>query len=169
MTIVPSLPCGVRGLRRAGRAGLRGPGSGRVRCWAGIGLAVIWAAAGIYVLPRLAQAADPGCTAYKGRALAAYNRVITDFGGAEGNSGPASTSRGRGKITLDLPRAINALSAAVARSRSAATARDLARLTMQLRAVLTDTQHGRVVPATALTALNAAAAHADAACGTLRV
>jgi hypothetical protein len=52
VTIVPALVCGVLGLRRAGRAGLRGPRSGRVRCWAGIGLAVIWAATGVYLLPR---------------------------------------------------------------------------------------------------------------------
>src|SRR6266513_1323602 len=39
VTIVPALLCGVLGLRKAGRAGLRGPGAGQVRCWAGIGLA----------------------------------------------------------------------------------------------------------------------------------
>jgi len=166
VTIVPALVCGVLGLRRAGR---RGPGAGQVRCWAGIGFAVIWAAAGLYLLPHLVRAADPGCAAYKGTALAAYHRVIADFGGVGGNGGAAGAISGGGGITRDMSRAVTRLDQAAARSHSPVTARDLSRLARQLQAVLTEIRDGTVVPATALTALNADAARADAACGTLRV
>jgi hypothetical protein len=168
VTIVPALLCGVLGLRQASRAGPRGAGAGQVRCWAGIGLALIWAVTGIYLAPRLVRAADPGCAAYKGTALTAYNRVISDLGGPGEN--PAGARSGDGsKIMTDLPRAITALNTAAARSHSATTKRDLSRLTTQLRQVLADIRAGTVVPATALTALNADAARADTACGTLRV
>jgi hypothetical protein len=170
VTIVPALACGVLGLRRARQTGPRGRRAGQVRCWAGIGLAVIWAAAGLYLLPHLVRAADPGCAAYKGTALAAYHRVIADFGGAGGNGGPEGAISGDGGgITGDMSRAVTRLDQAAARSHSPVTARDLARLARQLRAVLTEIRDGKVVPATALTALNADSARADAACGTLRV
>jgi hypothetical protein len=183
VTIIPALVCGLLGLRRAGRAsqagrpgrasragqaGHRKPGAGRVRCWAGIGLAVMWAAAGIYLAPRLARAADPGCAAYKGTALAAYDQVIADFGGQAGTA--ASGGNGNSsKLTHDLSRAITALSTAAARSHRQATSQDLSQLSGQLQTMLTEIQDGTVVPAGALSELNRDAALADTACGTLRL
>jgi hypothetical protein len=153
ITIVPALACGLAGLRRAARC--RG---GRVRSWAGIVLAVLWAGAGACLVPHLARAADPGCTAYKGPALAAYSRVIADLGGHRA-----------GTVTADLARAITALDTAAAHSHDRRTAGDLALLSGQLRAVLRDIRGGTVVPEAAMRALNHDAGRADAACGTLRL
>jgi hypothetical protein len=170
VTIVPALVCGLLGLRRANREGLRGPGAGLVRCWVGIGLSVIWAAAGVYLLPHLVRAADPGCTAYKGAALTAYNKVIADLGGRNGNALAHASGAGAGaNLTLDLSRAITALNVAAKQSSSAATSRDLSRLTMQLQTLLADIQDGAVVPDRALTALNRDTARTDTACGTLHI
>jgi hypothetical protein len=169
VTVIPALVWGLLGLRRASRDGLRGRGAGVVRCWAGIGLSVMWAVAGLYLLPHLVRAADPGCAVYKGTALTAYNRAIADLGltRQSGPSGAAAT--GSGRIAPDLARAITALNLAAARSASAATTGDISRLTMQLQTVLADIQNGWVVPDSALTSLNRDAAGADTACGTLNV
>ncbi len=169
VTIVPALVCGLLGLRRANREGLGGPAAGLVRCWVGIGLSVIWAAAGVYLLPHLVRAADPGCTAYKGAALTAYNKVIEDLGG-NGNALAHASGAGAGaNLTLDLSRAITALNVAAEQSSNAATSRDLSRLTMQLQTLLADIQAGALVPDRALTALNRDTARTDTACGTLHV
>jgi hypothetical protein len=153
ITIVPAVVSGVLGLYRARRGA-----PGLARCLAGIALAAAWAAAAAFMLPHLIRAADPGCASYKGQALTAYNKVIADFGGHT----PAS-------LAPDLSRAITALDGAAGRSRDPGTSRDLSRLTAQLRTVLSDVQAGRVVPDSALGALNADATHTDSACGTLRV
>jgi hypothetical protein len=153
VTIVPALVCGVVGLRRA--AALRGPG--RLRSWAGLALAALWATTAAYLVPHLIRASDPGCTAYKGLALTAYNRVAGDLSGQRA-----------GPLTLDLSQAITALDAARAQSRDRATSRDLSLLADQLRAVLGDISAGKVVPGTAMAALNTDAERADSGCGTLR-
>jgi hypothetical protein len=169
VTVIPALVWCLLGLRRASRDGLRGRGAGVVRCWAGIGLSVMWAVAGLYLLPHLVRAADPGCAVYKGPALTAYNRAIADLGMTHqgGPSGAAAT--GSGRIAPDLARTITALNLAAARSASAATVGNISRLTMQLQIVLADIQNGRIVPDGALTSLNRDAAGADTACGTLNV
>jgi hypothetical protein len=154
ITIVPGVVFGVLGLRRAAQRG-----TGRVRAWFGIGLCAVWAAAGAYLLPHLIRAADPGCTAYKGRALTAYNKVITDFNG--NHRAP--------DLAADLSRAIGTLQAAASQSRSPGTAQALSVLTGDLRAVLGDIRTGAVVPARAMTDLNGDAARVDTACGTLHI
>jgi hypothetical protein len=169
VTVIPALVWGLLGLRRARRAGLRGRGAGVVRCWAGIGLSVMWAAAGLYLLPHLVRAADPGCAAYKGSALTAYNRAIADLGMTHQSGPPGAAAAGSGRIAPDLARAITALNLAAARSASAATVGNISRLTLQLQIVLADIQDGRIVPDGALSSLNRDAAGADAACGTLSV
>jgi hypothetical protein len=163
VAVIPGLLCGLLGLR------LGSPkGQGAVRCWVGIGLSVIWAAAGLYLLPHLIRAADPGCTTYKGPALTAYNRGIVDLEGTS-QTVLAGVAAGGGsdKIARDLAHTITVLNLAAAHSRSAAAARDISRLTMQLQTVLADIQNGGVVPDSALASLNRDAAAADAACGTL--
>ena len=153
VTIVPGVVFGIVGLRRAAAGG-----PGRVRSWLGIGLSAVWAAAGIYALPHLIRAADPGCTAYKGAGLTAYNKVIADLAGQR-----------PGSLTADITGAIAGLRTAAGKASSAATARDLTELTGQLRAVLGDIRTGTVVPGAALDTLNRDSARADSACGTLRV
>ena len=169
VTVVPALVCGLLGLRRTRRDGPRGRGGGVARCWAGIGLSVMWAVAGLYLLPHLIRAADPGCAVYKGPALTAYNRAIADLGVRHQSGLPGAAETGRGRIAPDLARAITALNLAAARSGSAATTRDISRLTLQLQTVLADIQNGRVVPQGALISLNRDAAGTDTACGTLNV
>jgi hypothetical protein len=154
ITVLPGLVFGILGLRRAADRG-----SGRVRSWLGIGLSLLWAVAGVYLLPHLARAADPGCAAYKGPALTAYNRVISDFNG----------SRAAPRLTADVSRAVSALQAAARQSRNPATTRALTDLTKDLRTVLGELRNGAVVPAPAMRALNRDAARTDAACGTVHL
>ena len=170
VTVIPALVCGLLGLRRASRHGPAGRGPGAARCWAGIGLSVVWATAGLYLLPHLVRAADPGCTAYKGAALTAYNRVIGDLSSTSQTT-LASVAAGSGgsKITRDMAHAVTALNRAAARSHSAATSRDISRLSRQLQTVLADIRAGSVVPDSALAALNRDSAAADTSCGTLNV
>jgi hypothetical protein len=168
VAIIPGLLCGLLGLRRASRGGLRGHGAGR--CWAGIGLSVFWAAAGLCLLPHLIRAADPGCTTYKRPALTAYNRAIVDLEGTSQTMlAGVAAGTGSDKITRDLARTITALNVAAARSRSAAVSGDISRLTMQLQTVLADIQDGGVVLDSTLASLDRDSAAADAACGTLHV
>ncbi len=154
ITVVPGVVFGILGLRRAAERG-----SGRVRSWLGIGLSLLWAVAGLYLVPHLARAADPGCASYKGTALTAYNRVISDFGG----------SHAAPKLTADVSRAVSALEAAADQSRNPATTRALSDLTQDLRTVLGELRGGGVVPAPAIQALNRDAARTDAACGTVHL
>jgi hypothetical protein len=154
ITVVPGVVFGILGLRRAA-----GHGPGRLRSWLGMGLSVFWAAAGLYLLPHLVAAADPGCAAYKGAALTAYNRVISDFSG----------SHAAPNLTADVSRATSELEAAADQSRDPAAVRALSDLTQDLRTMLAELHSGAVVPGTAMQALNRDAARTDAACGTLHV
>ncbi|HEV2373752.1 MAG TPA: hypothetical protein VGS19_16465 [Streptosporangiaceae bacterium] len=153
VTILPGLVFAVAGLRRAAATG-----SGQVRSWAGVALALCWAAVGAYVVPHLVAASDPGCRAYKGTALTAYNQVISDFGGDH----PAA-------VDQDLSRAIATLAQAASMSRDATTSHDLHRLTAQLKTIRADIRSGTVVSGSMLGALNRDAARADSDCGTLQV
>jgi hypothetical protein len=157
VTIPVSLVCGVLGLRQAQRAGPGAPG--RVRSWLGIALALGWAALAGYLLPHLIRAADPGCVNYKGSALAAYERVIDDFGAGADD---ATTAR-------DLRAAIRKLDGAAAQSRSGTASGSLAALSTQLQTVLSDVQAHKPVPGSVLRALNRDSARADGACGTVRL
>jgi hypothetical protein len=152
VTALPAVVFAILGLRRA-----RSSGAGALRCRLGIGLAVAWAVAGGLLIPRLVQASDPGCTAYKGPALTAYKQAIDDFGG-----------RSPRIVTGDLSRAIMALGTAAARSHSRLASRDLSHFAAQLRIVRADVSGGRAVPGSALSALNRAAADTDSDCGTVR-
>ncbi len=154
LSIGPALGLGGLGRRRSARGR-----AGAARCWLGIGAALAWAALGGYLLPNLARAADPGCTAYKGPVLAAYGKVIADFNAA----GP------RASLGHDLTVTVGRLRAAAAQSRSPATARALTRLAADLAAVRSGIRARTGVPQRALSALNRAATRADQACGTLRL
>jgi hypothetical protein len=123
---------------------------------AGILLLVL---AGAVLVPHLVRAADPGCAAYKGAGLSAYRTAIADL-----NDG-----RPAGELGADGARAVGALRAAAADSRNRAVAGALSALAGDLGAVLGDLRAGVTVPAGALSALNDAAASADAVCGTLRL
>jgi hypothetical protein len=149
--IVLGIAFGILGLARSKRCG-----SGKVRCWAGITASLLWAGAFIYVAPHVVKAADPGCTAYKERALTHYDRAIEDFGTRVSNT----------KTTADLNSAIADLRAAAAKSRNAESKSALSNLTVQLRKALADENSGQV-PGSVMRALNHDASVADSACGTL--
>lgn len=157
VTIPVSLVCGVLGLLRARRGGAGAPG--RLRSWLGMGFALGWAAAAAFLVPHLVQAADPGCVAYKGPALVAYQKVIDDF-----SEGPDDAITAR-----DLGKAIHELDGAAAESQNQAASRSFAAVSAQLRTVLADVRARTPVPRAVLQTLNHDSALADEACGTVRL
>lgn len=154
VTIVAGLVFGLLGLRRA----QRGAG-GALRCWLGIGFALAWAGVAGYLVPHLIRAADPGCVAYKGSALTAYDHVADDV----------STGVSRGVLSHDLTTAINQFDQAARASSDPATARSLTALSQQMRIVASDLRAGVVVPRQVVLAANRDAAFADRACGTVHL
>jgi hypothetical protein len=156
-TIPVSLTCGMLGLRRARRAGRGAPG--RVRCWLGIGCALCWAALAGYLVPHLVAAADPGCVAYKGSVLVAYQRVINDL---TVNANDATTAR-------DVRAAVRQLDRAAAHSRNRAASASLGTLSAQLHTVLAAVSARQPVPRADLQELNRDSALADGACGTVHL
>ena len=154
VTIIPALVLGALGLRRAASTG-----RGAVRCWLGIGSALVWAALAVYLTPHLVRAADPGCTVYKGPGLTAYGKVIADFNAAGPRTG----------LARDLTVATSRFQDAAARSADPAAARALTGLAAGLRTVTSDVRARMSVPAAQLRALNRAAARADQACGTIHL
>ncbi|HUY45343.1 MAG TPA: hypothetical protein VMV92_06415 [Streptosporangiaceae bacterium] len=154
VTIPAGLILGVLGLRRT-RQGRRG----LVRCWLAIALALGWAGVTAYFLPHLVRAADPGCVAYKGTALTAYNRVVNDVNrGAD-----------RAVLARDVTAAIREINRARSDSRNAAASRSLGALSHGLQAMVTDVKAGVVVPSHVLLTLNHETGIADGACGTVHL
>ena len=153
-TIPAGLILGVLGLRRA-----RQTGRGRVRCWLAIALTLGWAAAAAYLLPHLIRAADPGCVAYKGTALTAYNRVVDDV-----NDGAP-----RAALRRDAAAAIREIDRARGDSKNADASRSLAALSRGLRTMVTDVEAGAGVPRDVLQTLNHETGLTDGACGTVHL
>jgi hypothetical protein len=141
---------GVFGLAHAGRLG------GRLRCWLGIVLSLLWLGGLVYVVPHVIKAADPGCTAFKEKALTRYNTAIGDL------------NRKAGRITVqaDLGSAITSLRAAAGQSQRVPSRTALRDLAAELASARTDAGAGQV-PGSVMRALNHDAAVADSACGTI--
>ncbi len=141
---------GVFGLAHAGRLG------GRVRCWVGIVLSLLWLGGFVYVVPYVIKAADPGCTAFKEKALPRYDTAIGDL------------NRKAGRITAqaDLGSAITSLRAAAGDSQSEQPRAALQNLAGELARARADTGSGQV-PGSVMQALNHDAVVADNACGTI--
>jgi hypothetical protein len=141
---------GVFGLAHARRLG------GRVRCWVGIVLSLLWLGGFAYVVPYVIKAADPGCTAFKEKVLPRYNTAIGDL------------NRKAGRITAetDLGAAIASLRAAAGDSQSEQPRAALRNLAGELARARTDAGAGQV-PGSVMQALNHDADAADNACGTI--
>jgi hypothetical protein len=141
---------GVYGLAHAGRLG------GRARCWAGIVLSLLWLGGFVYVAPYVIKAADPGCTAFKEKALPRYDAAIGDL------------NRKAGRITVetDLGIAITSLRAAASDSHREQPRAALQNLAGELARARTDAGSGQV-PGSVMQALNHDAVVADNACGTI--
>jgi hypothetical protein len=154
VTIPAGLILGVLGLRRA-----RQTGRGRVRCWLAIALTLGWAGVAGYLLPHLIRAADPGCVAYKGTALTAYNRVVDDV-----NDGAP-----RATLSRDAAAAIREIDRARGDSKNADASRSLAALSRGLHTMVTDVEAGAGVPRDVLQTLNHETGITDGACGTVHL
>jgi hypothetical protein len=116
-------------------------------------LAVI-AIGGVLVAPKLlGGSSDPGCTAYSGTAITAYNKTINDL------NAQASQS----VLTADMSTTITDLNSAIAQAKSASVKSALNGLLTELKSVQTDVKAGSVPTAT-VNALNAASTTADKAC-----
>jgi len=128
--------------------------SGRNRLLVG-GAAVVAAAAvaGVIVVPKLLGPSDPGCKAYTGTALTAYNQAIDDL----------NAQASQAKLRDDMTTAIGDLQTAEGDAQSALVKSALNQLLTELTTVRGDVQKGSV-PAGTVSQLNAAATTADGAC-----
>ena len=121
---------------------------------AGAGVLAVVAVGGVVVAPRLlAGSSDPGCKAYSGPALTAYNKTIDDL------NAQASQS----VLTTDMSTAITDLNSAISQAQAAPVKSALNVLLTQLKAVQTDIKSGSV-PTSTVNSLNAASTAADHAC-----
>jgi hypothetical protein len=108
---------------------------------------------GVILAPKVFKPSDPGCTAYAGPALTAYDKTIHDL------NNQASQSR----LSADTSAAVSQLTQAAAAAQGAAVKSALNGLLSELRTVQTDVAAGEV-PARTVNALNAASTTADHAC-----
>ncbi len=122
---------------------------------AGAGVLALVAVGGVVVAPKLlgGGSSDPGCTAYSGSALTAYNKTIDDL------NAQASQS----VLSADMSAATTDLNAAISQAKSASVKSALNGLLTQLNTVKTDVKSGSV-PTSTVNALNAASTAADNAC-----
>lgn len=121
---------------------------------AGAGVLALVAVGGVVVAPKLlGGSSDPGCKAYSGSALTAYNKTIDDL------NGQASQS----VLSADMSAATTDLSDAISQAQSASVKSALNGLLTQLNSVKTDVQSGSV-PTNTVNDLNAASTTADNAC-----
>jgi hypothetical protein len=108
------------------------------------------------VAPRLlggGGSSDPGCKAYAGTAITAYNKTIGDMNAQAAQS----------VLDADMSATITDLTGAIAQAQSASVKSALTGLLTELKSVQTDVRSGSV-PTTTVNALNAASAAADSAC-----
>jgi uncharacterized protein involved in exopolysaccharide biosynthesis len=162
-TLTPA--AGWGGIRRAGAPDAQGaddaapsakPSSNRNKALvAGAGVLAVVAVGGVVVAPKLLHggSSDPGCKAYSGTALTAYNKTIDDL------NAQASQS----VLTADMSTAITSLNSAITQAQSASVKSALNGLLTQLKSVNTDVKSGSV-PTNTVNALNAASTTADNAC-----
>jgi hypothetical protein len=120
----------------------------------GSAVVAVLAVGGVIVGPKLLEGStDPGCTAYRGTALSAYNQAIGDL----------NARATQPKLTSDMPPAINDLTAAADQAKSTSVKSALDGLVAELKTVSTDVDRGSV-PSSTVQALNNAANAADHAC-----
>jgi hypothetical protein len=120
---------------------------------AGAGVLAVAAIAGVLVAPKVFGPADPGCTVYSGAALTAYNKTIGDL----------NAKRSQAVLTKDMSTTITGLNSAIAQAQSAPVTSALNGLLIELKTVRSGIEAGSV-PASTVSALNAASTVADNAC-----
>jgi hypothetical protein len=122
---------------------------------AGAGALAVVAVAAVLVTPRLigSPSSDPGCTAYSGATLTAYNKTIADL----------NSQSSQATLSKDMAATISDLKQAVGQAHSATVKSALGGLLTQLDNVQSDIKSGSV-PGSTVSALNSASAKADNAC-----
>jgi hypothetical protein len=113
----------------------------------------VLAIVGVMLAPKLFGSSDPGCKAYTGPGLTAYNKAIYDLN--------AQASQAR--LSADIAAAVSELTQATTDAHSPAVKSALNALLSSLKTVQTDVAHG-AVPTSTVNALNTASTSADKAC-----
>jgi hypothetical protein len=120
---------------------------------AGAGVLAVVAIGGVIIAPRLLSSSDPGCKAYSGTAITAYNKTIDDL------NAQASQS----VLSADMSAAITDLTSTIGQAQSASVKSALNGLLVQLKTVQSDVKSGSV-PTSTVNSLNTASTAADNAC-----
>jgi hypothetical protein len=105
------------------------------------------------VAPKLLGPTDPGCKAYAGPALTAYDKTIHDL----------NTQASQSLLSADMSAAVSQLTQAVTEAHASAVKSALNGLLSELRTVQADVAAG-AVPTSTVNALNTASTSADKAC-----
>ena len=139
---------------RAGPAGGSSRGGKHTALVAGAGVLAVVAIGAVVVTPKLLGASsDPGCKAYAGSTLTAYNKTIGDLN----NQSSQQT------LTKDMATTVTDLNGAIAQAQSASVKTALNTLLAELKTVQSDVGSGSV-PSSTVSALNTASTTADNAC-----
>ena len=122
---------------------------------AGAGVLAVVAVGGVIVAPKLlgGGSSDPGCKAYSGTAITAYNKTIDDL----------NAQASQPVLNADMSTTVTDLTSAIAQAKNASVKSALNGLLTELKSVQSDVRSG-TVPTTTVNALNAASTTADNAC-----
>jgi hypothetical protein len=120
---------------------------------AGAGVLAILAIGGVIITPKLLGSSDPGCKAYSGTTLTAYNKTIRDL----------NDQASQRQLTQDMKTTVGDLTGAIAQAHSASVKSALNGLLTELKTVQADVASGSV-PSSTVGALNTASTTADSAC-----
>jgi hypothetical protein len=120
---------------------------------AGAGVLCLIAIVGVIWAPRAFGPSDPGCKAYGGSALTAYNKTIHDL----------NNKSSQALLSADMATTVTQLTQAAAQAQGPAVKSALNALLTELKTIQGDVAAG-AVPTAAVNALNAAATTADHAC-----
>jgi hypothetical protein len=123
---------------------------------AGAGVLAVVAIGGVIAAPKVLSSgasSDPGCKAYSGTALTAYNKAINDL----------NAQKSQSVLSADLTTASTDLTSAIGQAKSTSVKSALNGLLTELDTVKKGVHTGSV-PASTVDALNAASTTADNAC-----
>jgi hypothetical protein len=118
----------------------------------GIVLAIV-AIAAVVVVPKYLKPSDPGCQAYAGPALTAYNKTINDL----------NAQASQATLAADMSASVSSLQTAIGKAHAASVKTALNGLLTELKSVQADVGSGSV-PTDTVDALNNASNAADHAC-----
>src|SRR5262249_26769090 len=145
-TLTPA--AGLAALRRGGSAGPAADGDAdqvakpsatkNKALIGGAGVLAVVAVGAVVIAPRLPSPSEPGCTAYSGTALTAYNKTIDDL----------NAQASQAVLTADMSAAITDLTSAISQAKADSVKTALNGLLTQLKTVQTDIKSGSVPTST---------------------